>query len=343
MKKVLLVGGAGYVGSVLANELLAQGYSVRIVDNLYYGKDGLEGIEDKVELVVDDIRTIGSDVLLGIDGIINLSGFSNDPTAAYNPELNYEMNTVATERLARLAKDNGIARYVFASSGSIYDCGVEDGTLDIIQDETSEVYPVLPYSKSKYDAERLLIDMADEEFCPVILRKGTIFGYSNRMRYDLVVNTFVKYAMSQGYLRLDNGGEMWRPMVSVRDVAQAYIAALEAPAEKVSAEVINVSNRNYRISELGLRTREALRNCGVEVDLRMNYNLAGPVRSYRMSNNKAKDLLGFDPKHQIDEEVTTLIQKIQNGKFNDYDNPIYYNIQWMKLLEEKNNRELLPV
>ena len=333
MSKVLLVGGAGYVGAILAEELLARGYAVRILDRLYYGRQGLRDIEDRVELVIGDMRTCDPAVLKDVDAVLNIGGLSNDPTAEYNPKANYEMNTLATQRLAEMCKAHGIRRFIFASTCSIYDRGVTNAEVDLIQDETSEVAPKAAYSSSKREAERILLSMADEQFCPVILRKGTVFGFSPRMRYDLVVNTFVKSALATGKITLHYGGEMWRPLVDVRDVARAYIACLEAPEEKVKGQIFNVSFHNIRISELALRTRAALREVGFDAEIVPDYGYQS-VRSYRVSAAKIQRVLDFQPKVSIEESVKDLVKQIQSYGYTDFDNPKYYNIRWMKLLEE---------
>ncbi len=333
MSKILLVGGAGYVGAVLAEELLERGYAVKVLDRLYYGQDGLRDIRDRVELIVGDMRTAGPEVLEGVDAVINIGGLSNDPTAEYNPRANYEMNTVATRTLAAFCKQQGVRRYLFASSCSIYDRGVGDDRKDMLQDESAEVTPRAAYSRSKYEAERALLEMADRDFCPVILRKGTIYGFSPRMRYDLVVNTFVKDALSKGVLTLHYGGEMWRPLVDVRDAARAYIACLEAEEEKVRGQIFNVSFQNVRISELALRVREALRQEGVQVDIRPDYGYKG-VRSYRVSALKIERTLGVRPQVTIEESVVDMVDKVRRYGYTDFDNPKYYNIRWMRLLEE---------
>ena len=333
MSKVLLVGGAGYVGSVLAEELLERGYAVRILDRLYYGDIGLRDIRDRVELVVGDMRSVGPEVFEGVDALVNVGGLSNDPTAEYNPKANREMNTNASLALAETCKKLGIRRYIFASSCSIYDRGVGSDEKDVLQDETSVVNPKAAYSRSKYDAERGLLEMVDDSFCPVILRKATVFGFSPRMRYDLVVNTFVKDAMSRGVLTLHYGGEMWRPLVDVRDAARAYIACLEADEDKVRGEVFNVSFQNLRISELALRVREALRQVGLNVDIRPDYGYKG-VRSYRVSSKKIQSVLGVYPKVTVEDSVVDMVEKIKAYGYTDFDNPRYYNIQWMRLLEE---------
>jgi len=332
-KKILLVGGAGYVGSVLTHELLERGYAVRILDRLYFGDLGLRDCRDRVELVVGDMRMLTGDVLEDIEAVINVGGLSNDPTAEYNPRANYEMNTLASKKLADLCVAHGVRRYLFASSCSIYDRGVNDESRDVLLDEESDVDPRAAYSRSKYDAEKLLLDMAGDNFCPVILRKGTIYGFSPRMRYDLVVNTFVKDALSKGYVTVHYGGEMWRPLVEVRDVARAYIACLRAEQETVKEQIFNVSFHNYRISELALRVREALRTMGMDIDVRADYSYRG-IRSYRVSSAKIQRTLGFRPKVTVEESVKNMVERIRAYGYDDFASPRYYNIQWMRLLEE---------
>lgn len=333
MRRILVVGGAGYVGSVLTEELLQRGYAVRVLDRLYFGDAGLRGVRDRIELVEADMRAVSPRVLEGVDAVVNVGGLSNDPTAEYNPRANHEMNTVATTALARLCKSEGVRRYILASSCSIYDRGVLDEAADVLQDETSAVAPRAPYSVSKYDAEREILPMAGEGFCPVALRKGTIYGYSPRMRYDLVVNTFVRDALAKGRLTLHHGGEMWRPLVDVRDAAQAYIALVEAEETAVRGEVFNLCYRNLRISELALRVQEALRRLRVEVDVRPDYH-HGSVRNYRVSGEKIGRILNFRPKVSIEESVADMVQRVRADGQTDFDNARYYNIRWLQRLED---------
>lgn len=333
MSKILLVGGAGYVGSVLARELLERGYAVKLLDRLYFGDEGLRDIRDRVELVVGDMRHVDDSLLADVSCVINIGGLSNDPTAEYNPQANYEMNTLAPKKLADLCVANGVQRYIFASSCSIYDRGVGDDWADVLLDETSEVQPRAAYSSSKREAEKLLLSMAGDAFCPVILRKGTVYGFSPRMRYDLVVNTFVKSALLTGKMILYYGGEMWRPLVDVRDVARAYIACVESPVEKVRGEIFNVSFHNVRISELALRVRAALREVGHDAEIVPDYGYHG-VRSYRVSAAKIQRVLDFRPKVTIEESVKDMVKQIERYGYTDFDNPRYYNIRWMRLLEE---------
>jgi nucleoside-diphosphate-sugar epimerase len=330
---VLLVGGGGYLGSVLVRELIDRGYTVKVFDRFYYGQRGLDDVRDRVEVIVGDIRTMSPNVLQDVDAVINLAGLSNDPTADFNPQANFEMNTLATRDLALLCKMHGIQRFVFASSCSLYDIGVGNDEADIVFTEESPVTPRAAYSTSKYEAERILLGLADEHFSPVILRMGTLFGFSPRMRYDLVVNTFVKDALQTGAVTMHNGGEMWRPLCDVHDAARSYLVALAAPLEDVHAQIFNVSTANYRISELALRVREGLRATGKDADIRPQYVYQG-VRSYRVSAAKIRRTLNFVPAITVEDSVRDMVARVQQHGFTDFDNPLYYNIRQIKVLEE---------
>ncbi|MBI4515768.1 MAG: SDR family oxidoreductase [Deltaproteobacteria bacterium] len=333
MSQILIVGGAGYVGAVLTRELLERGYAVRVADRLYFGDAGLRDIRDRIDLVVADMRALPPEAFRDVDAVVNVAGLSNDPTAEYNPTANHEMNTVATVRLAEQCRQAGVQRYVFASSCSIYDRGVTDEDRDVVLDETAEVRPRAAYATSKHEAEQRLLAMAGPDFCPVILRKGTIYGFSPRMRYDLVVNTFVKDALAKGAMTIYCGGEMWRPLLDVRDAARAYIACIEAEPALVGGQIFNVAFQNVRISELALRVRTALRAMGVSVDVVPDYSYRG-VRSYRVSARKIQQRLGFNAKVDIEEAVREMAISIRQYHYEDFDNPRYYNIRWVQFLEE---------
>jgi len=327
---ILVTGGAGYLGCVLVRELLNKGEAVRVFDKLFFGDEGLDEVRDKIELIQGDLRYFDEAILDGIDSVIHLAGLSNDPTAEYNPKANHEMNTVATESLAKTCKRRGVRRFVFASTCSIYDKGLY--AEDFLLDETSEVAPRAAYAVSNYEAERILLAMADETFCPVIVRKGTLYGFSPRMRYDLVVNTFVKDALMNGALKVFCGGEMWRPLVDVTDAAKAYICCVEAPEHKVRGQVFNLVYKNYRILELAHWVREAfkpIRTLEIEVDY-SHYR----ARSYRVSGQKIETVLGFKPTVAVKESVERMVQTIQRSGHMDFLNPKYYNIQWLTLLCE---------
>ena len=335
---ILVTGGAGYIGCVLVRELLNKGETVRVFDKLFFGEEGLADFRDRIEVVHGDVRAIDEESFAGVDAVIHLAGLSNDPTAEYNPRANYEMNMIATERLARMSKKLGVKRFTFASTCSIYDKGLFSE--DLLLDETAEVAPRAAYAVSNYDAEKILLQMADNDFCPVILRQGTVYGYSPRMRYDLVVNTFVKDAFSKGFLTVFGGGEMWRPLVDVLDVAKAHICAIEAAEDKVNGEIFNLSHKNYRILELAHWVKDALSDTK-EVAINVDYSpLKG--RSYRVSTAKIDAQLGFRAGISVRESVTDMVKQIHAHSQTDFLNPVYYNTQWMTMLDrmEKTIRQV---
>ena len=327
---ILVAGGGGYIGCVLVPRLLDRGYRVRILDRLYFGEDNLAAFRDRVELIVADVRNLPPGALDGIDGVINLSGLSNDPTAEYDPEANWQMNAVATENLAQMCVDREISRYVFASSCSLYD-GLPPG----MHDKTVEIHPRAAYATSKRYGEQALLRLAGEHptFCPVMMRNGTVYGWSPRMRFDLVVNTFVKDALLAGKLMLHGGGWMWRPLVDVRDASDAMIAAYEAPAEKVRGEVFNVLHSNYQIRELALLVAGSVQLSGGQV---MLSEVPAPelTRDYECSNAKLSMTLGFIPRHSVLGAVTELLGRIDHEDRARLTDPRCYNIRWLELLNE---------
>jgi nucleoside-diphosphate-sugar epimerase len=325
---ILVAGGAGYIGSVLVPRLLDRGYRVRVLDRLYFGEEPLSGVRDKIELVVADVREVPAGALDGIDGVINLSGLSNDPTAEFDPEANWQMNALATETLGRMCVERGIERYVFASSCSLYD-GLPPG----MHDETAPIVPRAAYATSKRYGEERLLELALEGLCPVLLRNGTVYGWSPRMRFDLVVNTFVKDALLGGQLKLHGGGWMWRPLVDIRDVSDAMIAAYEAPADKVRGEIFNVLHSNYQIRELAMLVAGSVQLAGRSVTLE---EVPAPrlTRDYECANAKLSTTLGFIPRHSVLEAVTDLIERLEGADPAMLTDPRSYNIRWLELLNE---------
>jgi len=333
VKKVLVIGGAGFVGCVLVEELLQKGYSVRVLDRLFFGRQPIRSFADRIELIEDDMREIRPSSFEDCGAVINVGGLSNDPTAEFNPRANEELNTHASIRAAEAAKDAGVERLIFASTASIYDRGVGEEARDVLADETADVEPRAAYATSKLAAEKGILALAADGFAPVSFRQGTVFGFSPRMRYDLVLNTFVKDAMSAGRLTVYYGGAMWRPLVDVRDVCRAYVTALEADAAVIGGQIFNLATANFRISELALRAQKALQRLGIEtvVDVDYSYRL---VRSYRVSSEKALRVLGFQPQVTVEESIETMVREIRRSGYTDFSHPRYYNIEWMKVLEE---------
>jgi nucleoside-diphosphate-sugar epimerase len=325
---ILVAGGAGYIGCVLIPRLLRRGYRVRLLDRLYFGEEALASFRDQVELVVADVRDVPSTALDGVDGVINLSGLSNDPTAEFDPDANWQMNAIATETLGQKCVERGIERYVFASSCSLYD-GLPPG----MHDETAEIEPRAAYATSKRYGEESLLKLVDDGLVPVLLRNGTVYGWSPRMRFDLVVNTFVKDALLNGRLMLHGGGWMWRPLVDVRDVCDAMIAGYEAPSELVRGEVFNVLHSNYQIRELAMLVAGTVQLTGRTVMLE---EVPAPklTRDYECSNAKLSTTLGFIPRHSVLEAATDLVQRIETLDKAQLTDPRHYNIRWLELMSE---------
>ena len=333
MKKVLVIGGAGYIGCVLVEELLQKGYSVRVLDRLFFGRQAIRSFADRIELVEGDMREIDPSLFADCGAVINVGGLSNDPTAEFNPKANEELNTHASIRAAEAARAARVERLIFASTASIYDRGVGEEARDLLADETADVEPRAAYATSKLAAEQGILPLADETFAPLAFRQGTVFGFSPRMRYDLVLNTFVKDALSTGRLTVYQGGAMWRPLIDVRDVCRAYVTALEADADTIRGETFNLAAGNFRISELALRSQKVLRRLGIEAEVDVDYAYR-LVRSYRISSQKAVRVLGFQPQVSVEESIETMVREIRRHGHTDFSHPRYYNIEWMKVLEE---------
>jgi nucleoside-diphosphate-sugar epimerase len=329
---VLVTGGAGYIGCRLVPALVDAGYRVRVFDVMFYGGAGLDEVRDDIEVIEGDIRSFPPELLDGVSAIINLAGLSTEPAAEYRPEANQAINFRAAVELATLAKEKKVRRFIQASSGSIYDVGAGHPEKDVLHTEDFPVAPFRIYSITKREAEKEILAMRDECFTPVILRKGSVYGYSPRMRFDLVVNAFVLNALQTGCLVLHNGGEMWRPLLSVQDAAAAYKLMLEAPADKVGGEIFNVTNGNFRISELALRVQNKLGEMGIRCEVKPDYNYRN-LRSCQASGKKIAERLGFVPRVTVEETVEDLAGKIRDGSFHDASDPAYHNIRWLDLLE----------
>jgi nucleoside-diphosphate-sugar epimerase len=325
---VLVTGGAGYIGCVLVERMLERGYRVRVVDRLYWGEEPLRELLGQIDLVAADIREFPATALDGVDGVIHLAGLSNDPTAEYDPQANWQMNALATEALGRACQERGIERLVFASSCSLYD-GLPPG----MHDERVPIRPQGAYATSKRYAEEALLDLASEDICAVILRNGTVYGWSSRMRFDLVVNTFIKDALLHERLELHGGGWMWRPLVDIKDVADALVAAYESPPELVCGEIFNVLHSNYQIRELAMLVAGSVQLLGRRV--RLEETPSPPlVRDYKCSNAKLAQRLGFTPTRSVVEAVADLLSRIDVDDRAMLTDPRHYNIRWIELLHE---------
>ena len=307
--RVLVTGGAGYIGAVLCRQLLEAGHHAVVLDRFFWGRKPLEGLD--VTIVPGDLRSFDDAWLAGIDAVCHLGGLSNDPTAEYNTEANWQMNAVATERLVAACKAHGIRRFTFASSASIYDSEASSHELShspVMCDETTVVAPRGAYSISKKFAEDVILSAADEAFAPVVFRQGTVYGYSPRMRFDLVVNTFLKDAIVLRRLFLHGGGWMWRPLVDVEDVARVHVMALAAPLDALRGQIFNVLEENYQIRQLAMLVAGSLSL------------LSPPIR--------------VDLEEAPLESIEAMLTKLPLDRIETFGDPRHYNVRWMSLLEE---------
>lgn len=282
--KVLLTGYHGYIGCVLAPMLREHGHEVIGLDNhLFEGCDFGEGPEAP-RVLRKDVRDAELSDLEGVDAVIHLAGISNDPLGDLNPECTYDINHLATIRLAKLAKQAGVPRFLQSSSCSLYGAQGDDYI-----DESGEWNPVTPYGVSKERVETDLAALADEDFSPVFLRNATAYGVSCRLRADLVVNNLTGYAFTTGEVLLKSDGTPWRPLVHIEDISRAFVAALQAPRERVHGEAFNVGStrENYRIREVA----EIVERVVPGSKVKFSEGAAPDKRNYRVNCDKIHEVL----------------------------------------------------
>jgi nucleoside-diphosphate-sugar epimerase len=319
--KLLIAGGAGYVGSVLIPKLLDRGYQVDVVDLFWFDNH----LPPETGVIHKDIFNIAERDLKGYDQVLFLAGLSNDPMAEFSPSKNFIYNAAAPAYLAYMAKKAGVKRYIYASSCSVY--GYTDNELF---DETKPVSSAYPYGISKLQGEQAVLNLMDYDFSVIALRKGTISGYSPRMRFDLIVNTMFKTAVRDRVIIVNNPA-IWRPILSTADAASAYIRAIEA-SERISG-IFNIASGNYTVGETADLVRAAVKEMlGFKVALNIKH--IQDVRNYKVSIAKAENILSFHPNHNVQWIVGNLVENL--SQFRDWDNPSYYNILTLKALESKN-------
>jgi nucleoside-diphosphate-sugar epimerase len=318
--KLLVAGGAGYLGSVLIPRLLDRGYEVDVVELFWFGNS----LPDQVGILNKDIFTLTVQDLRRYDQVIFLAGLSNDPMAEYSPSKNFVLNAAAPAYLGYIAKNAGVKRYIYASSCSVY--GYTENEL---YDETRHVSSSYPYGISKLQGEQAALQLMSDNFSVISLRKGTISGYSPRMRLDLIVNTMFKTALRDGLITVNNPS-IWRPILSIDDAATAYVRAVEANA-KISG-VFNLASGNYTVGEVADIVRNRLDE-QLALRIQLNIKHIQDFRNYKVSTEKAANVLSFHPTGNVKSIVDNLIEN--SDKFRDWDNPLYSNILTFRELDNK--------
>jgi nucleoside-diphosphate-sugar epimerase len=322
--KVLVTGGAGYIGSVLSRALLERGHDVTCLDRFFFGTESVKEIAEKITLVKADIRWFESQILRGIDAVIDLASLSNDPSGELDPEKTLEINHRGRARVAALSKKQGVKKYVLASTCSVY--GFQEGTLT----EESTLNPLTTYAKANVLAEKEVLPLADKSFSVTALRQATVYGFSPRMRFDLAVNGMVLGFFKNGKIPIMRDGDQWRPFVHVKDTSNAFIAVLESDNELVNGQVFNVGSdeQNFQVFSLAKLVAES-------IDLPFNYEWYGSPdkRSYKVNFEKIRSTLGYKTVYTPKEGSQEVFAALKEGKLNP-DDPRTITVKWYHHLLE---------
>jgi len=334
-RTVLVIGGAGYIGSALLPKLLARGHRVRLFDRMFYGIDPIREVMDHpdLEIMQADFRRIDKLVegMRGVDAVIHLGAIVGDPACALDRDLTIEVNLIGTRTIAEVAKGYGIRRFIFASTCSVYGANVGEELLT----EESPLNPVSLYAATKLASERVLIKLAAETFSPTCLRFSTIYGISGRTRFDLVVNLLTAKAVIDGEVTIQ-GGDQWRPFLHVDDAAHALLQTLESPLSQIHRQVFNVGSeeQNHTIQHIGEMIHELVPSAKLT-----NLEANGDQRNYRADFKKISEQLGFDPHWTIKQGIQQVVDSIQSGSVKDYHAAKYSNVKF--LAEEESTTNLL--
>ena len=326
IKKILITGGAGYVGSALADELVKNDYDVTVLDLCIYGKDVFKN-SNKINLVVGDIRdiTLLKKIIPGHDAVIHLACISNDPSFELNPELGKSINLDAFEPIVKISKDNGIKRFIYASSSSVYGIKEEKNV-----HEEMELKPLTDYSKFKVNCEEICLKYNAKDFDVLVIRPATVCGYSIRQRFDLVVNILTNLALNNKPITV-YGGEQLRPNVHINDMVDSYIAVINADHKNVNGQIFNVGFKNQSVNELANDVKEVIGS-----DVKIIYTKSDDNRSYHVSSEKIRNVLNFNTKYTVKDAVSDLKNAFEKKDLlNTFNDEFFFNIKRMQSINLK--------
>ncbi|KWT85302.1 NAD-dependent epimerase/dehydratase family protein [Candidatus Magnetominusculus xianensis] len=328
MKKVFITGGAGYIGSIMIGAMLENEYEVIVLDRMFFGKRPVLKYLDhpKVHFYKDDVRYFDKALLKGVDVVIDLAGISNDPASEINPQATININQKGSIRVAKVSKEMGVRQYILASSCSIYGEG-DDNLLN----EESKKNPVSLYARSKIKAEEAIKPLADDNFCVTFLRNGTVYGYSTRMRFDLVVNTMTWKAWQNGKIHIMGGGQQWRPLVHVKDVVDAFLLVMQTQnLSIINGQAFNVgsNDQNYQIWQIANMVKNAIPNTELEF-----FPSDPDRRDYRVCCDKITNVLGFKTKKTVTDGIIEILDGLKSGYIDAMD-PSNITVKYYKYLLE---------
>jgi nucleoside-diphosphate-sugar epimerase len=329
IRNVLVTGGAGYVGAVLVPKLLSNGYRVRVLDLFIYGENVLDTVRENpnLEIIKGDLRdkNISKRATENCDAIIHLACISNDPSFELDPALGKSINYDAFVQLVELAARDRVARFIYASSSSVYGIKEEENVTEDLPLE-----PLTDYSKYKVLCEEVLLSPRRDDFCPLVIRPATVCGYSPRLRLDLTVNILTHHAVKNRQIKVF-GGVQKRPNIHIDDMTDLYIQSLQWPDDAIRGRIYNVGYENHRVAEIAEKVKSI-----VGEDVSIVQTPTNDNRSYHISSEKIKNELGFVPKHTIEDAVRDLVTAFSQDKIPDsVNNSLYYNIKRMQELNLK--------
>ncbi len=324
MSKILITGGAGYVGAALTPYLLNKGYKVTVFDLMIYGKEVLKK-NPNLQVIRGDIRDqeLLNKIIPGHDAVIHLACISNDPSFELNPRLGKLINLDAFKPLVEISKRNLVKRFIYASTSSVY--GIKKET-DVSENMSLE--PLTDYSKFKVECEYILKEYISETYTPIIIRPATVCGYSPRQRLDVIVNILTNFAYNKRKIKVF-GGEQLRPNIHIKDMVKAYEVLLKAPKDKVTGEIFNVGYENKSILELAKIVREIIGD-----DVKLELTSTDDNRSYHISSGKIKKVLGFEASFTITDAIKDLKKAFESNLLpNSFSDEKYFNIKRMQSIK----------